>query len=170
MAKLSIKLANEIGRNVTEEDVIATMKASDVMETPVVPIKINATIDEAVKIFSQQDYLVHPVVNDNGKAVGTLSLENLKEIVADQNFWKWMLVDDVLPPTKDFIFSGTPLQEALETMAEKEMDEVPVVENIESGIPIGILDQRSLKKRIKQEVIARQTAVHSTEKDKDKTA
>ncbi|MDX9703585.1 MAG: cation:proton antiporter [Candidatus Auribacterota bacterium] len=159
MVKLSVSLAGEIGRNVTEEDVIATMTVADVMETPVVPIKTSATINEAVKIFSEQDYLVHPVVNETGKAVGTLSLENLKEIVADQDFWKWMLVDDVLPQSKDFILAGTPLCEALEVMADKEMDEVPVVENIQSGIPVGILDMRSMKKRIKQEVVERQKVV-----------
>lgn len=159
LVKLSVKFADEIGRNVTDEDVIATLTARDVMETPVVPIQSREKITDAVKIFSQRDYLVHPVVNDEGIVVGTLSLENLKEIVADQKFWNWMVVDDILKPITEFILASTPLRDALRIMAEKELEDAPVVEDSAHPKPVGILDQRSIKKRIKQEVVERQKAV-----------
>ncbi len=157
-AKLAIKKADEVGRNVTEEDVMAELKVSDVVDTDVVPLTEGTPLAQVVHNFAEQDALVYPVVAADGTISGVLTFDMLKEVLVDRDTWLWLVVGDVMQPLQDRVLAGTNLAQALRDMHDTQVEVLPVVENEESGKLLGVLDQRAARRKVSAELVQRQTA------------
>jgi Kef-type K+ transport system membrane component KefB/CBS domain-containing protein len=158
-AKLAIKKAGEIGRNVTEEDVMAELKVSDVVDTGIVPLKEGTPLAEVVQHFSEQDTLVYPVVDREEKIAGVLTFDMLKEVLMDRDTWLWLVVGDVMQPLHERLLGEMNLAEALQDMHALQSEMLPVIESAESGKLLGVLDQRAARRKVSAELVRRQTAV-----------
>ncbi len=157
-AKLAIKKAGEIGRNVTEEDVMAELKVSDVVDTGIVPLQEGTPLAEVVQHFAEQDTLVYPVVTGEGTIVGVLTFDMLKEVLIDRDTWLWLVVGDVMQPLHDRLLANMNLAEALRELHDTQVEALPVIESEESGKLLGILDQRAARRKVGAELVRRQTA------------
>lgn len=158
-AKLAITKAGEVGRNVTEEDIMAELTVADVVSTGVVPLLEGMPLSMVVDRFAEQDAFVYPVVASNGTIIGVLTFDMLKELVTDRDTWNWLVVRDVMRPLHDRIFSRTNLAEALREMQHIQAEALPVVESAESGKLLGVLDARAAQRKVSAELVRRQTAV-----------
>jgi len=158
-AKMAIKKAGEIGRNVTEEDVMSELKVSDVVDTGIVPLKEGTPLAEVVQHFAEQDTLVYPVVTSDGTITGVLTFDMLKEVLIDSDTWHWLVVGDVMQPLHDRLLGETNLAEALQDMHALQTEMLPVIESAESGKLLGVLDQRAVRRKVNAELVRRQTAV-----------
>lgn len=158
-AKMAIKKAGEIGRNVTEEDVMSELKVSDVVDTGIVPLKEGTPLAEVVQNFAEQDTLVYPVVTSDGTITGVLTFDMLKEVLIDSDTWHWLVVGDVMQPLHDRLLGETNLAEALQDMHALQTEMLPVIESAESGKLLGVLDQRAVRRKVNAELVRRQTAV-----------
>ena len=158
-AKLAIKKAGEIGRNVTEEDVMAELKVADVVVTGVVPLLEATPLEAVVQSFAEQDTFVYPVVSDEGKIIGVLTFDLLKELLTDRDTWRWLVVGDVMQPAQERLFGGMSLSEAILDMQNMQAEALPVIESQESGRLLGVLDLREARRTIGAELVRRQTAV-----------
>jgi Kef-type K+ transport system membrane component KefB len=155
MVKLAIVLANEAGRNLTEEDVIATLRVADVMDSRVAPVPEHQPLSEAIQTLANDDYLVYPVVDRHGHIAGILSMDNLKQVLADQDVWQWLLVADVMAPVEYKATAGEPLQDVLNRMRDLKLDEMVVVQDGNGAAPQGLVDIRYMRKRIDEELLRR---------------
>jgi len=157
-ARLAIKKAGEIGRNVTEEDIMAELKVVDVVDTDIVPFLEGTPLETVVQHFAEQDAFVYPVVSSEGKIIGVLTFEMLKELLTDRDTWHWLVVGDVMQPLRHRLFSDMNLAEALKEMANNQVEALPVVESKENGKLLGVLDQRAARRSVGAELVHRQTA------------
>ncbi len=156
-AKLAIKKAGEIGRNVTEEDITAELKVVDVVDTDIVPLLEGTPLNEVVQHFAEQEAFVYPVVSSDGTIIGVLTFDMLKELLVDRDTWQWLVVGDVMKPLRHHLLSTMNLAEALEEMRNNQVEALPVVENEESGKLLGVLDQRAALRSVGAELVRRQT-------------
>ncbi|WP_372795390.1 cation:proton antiporter [Pontiella sp.] len=156
-AKLAIKKAGEIGRNVTEEDVMAEMRVSDVVDKGIVPLLEGTPLETVVQHFADQDTFVYPVVSNDGKIIGVLTFENLKELLNERDTWQWLVVGDVMQPARHKLVSGMSLTEALKEMGNNQVESMPVIENKETGKLLGVLDIRAARRSINAELVKRRT-------------
>jgi len=154
--KLSIRLGGEIERNVTGEDVIESWHTRDVMTVDVAPILGTAPLREVFQLFDEHDYLVYPVVSPDGKTAGVITLENLKHALMDQNVWEWVVAHDVMAPAFDKVTPSMPLKSAMQLMDQLHIEQIPVVDDKEGQTPVGLLDMRTVRIQIEEEVIRRQ--------------
>jgi CBS domain-containing protein len=154
--KMAIRLGGEIGRNVTDEDVIDSWHVRDVMVADVAPINGTAPLREVFQLFSERDYLVYPVIGPAGKIAGVISLENLKHALMDQDVWEWVVAHDVMTPVVDKVTPSMSLKSAIHMMVQLHLEQVPVVDDEEEEVPMGLLDLRTARIKIKEEVIRRQ--------------
>lgn len=156
-ARLAIKKAGEIGRNVTEEDIMAELKVSDVVDKGIVPLMEGTPLETVVQNFADQDTFVYPVVSSEGKIIGVLTFENLKELLNERDTWQWLVVGDVMQPARHKLVSEMNLGEALKAMDNNQVESMPVIENKESGKLLGVLDIRAARRSINAELVKRQT-------------
>jgi Kef-type K+ transport system membrane component KefB/predicted transcriptional regulator len=160
LIKLASKLSGEIGRDVAEDDVIATWCVTDVMKTTVPPITQGTPLTHIFQIFSVHDYVMYPVVGTQNELKGVLSLDGLKGIVVSPETWDWVLAADVMTPAKNTVMPDMKLADALEFMRDRSLEEVPVVD-AEMKI-LGMLDDRAVRIRVNEEVIRRRESVPVT--------
>ncbi|VGO17303.1 Na(+)/H(+) antiporter [Pontiella desulfatans] len=157
-AKLSIKKAGEIGRNVTEEDVMAELKVADVVDTGIVPLLEGTPLETVVQHFAEQETFVYPVVSNEGKIIGVLTFEMLKELLNERDTWHWLLVGDVMQPLRHRLFSAMNLGEALKEMGNNQIEALPVVDSEQNPKLLGVLDQRAARRSVGAELVRRRTA------------
>ena len=156
-AKLAIKKAGEIGRNVTEEDVVAALKVSDMVNTGIVPLHEGTPLETVVRHFAEQDTFVYPVVSKDGKIVGVLTFDLLKELLTDRDSWQWLVVGDVMQPVQDRLFGAMNLGEAILDMQNMQAEALPVIESSENEKLLGVLDLRETRRKVGAELVRRQT-------------
>ena len=158
LIKLASRLAGEIGRDVTEEDVIESWSVSDAMIENVSPITQGTPLAHVFQIFAAEDHLVFPIVDGEGGLKGVITLEDLKGVMTSQETWDWVLAADVMSPVQDKVTADTPLQEALDYMRECGVEEMPVVAPADEDKVLGVLDRRFVRIRLSAEVVKRRQA------------
>lgn len=153
MVKVAIKLAKEDGRNITEEDVIAKWKVSDVLDADVPLVKITDSVKKIVTIFSESNYFCLPVVDQQNKTKGMITMNDLKELIISQDTWEWILAEDILSATSEVITKTESLGKAMTRLKQLGREQLPVVESKENPVPVGILDTRVVRKLVNKEIV-----------------
>lgn len=157
LIKLASKLADELGRDVTEEDVIESWTVSEAMINDVPPITQGTPLTHVFQIFSNYDHIMYPVIDGEKKLKGVISLEGLKGILMDQKTWDWVLATDVMAQVKHKATTDMPLRKAMDIMRDTGAEEIPVVNSDDQAV--GVLGQRSIRIRVNEEVIRRRQTV-----------
>ncbi len=152
MTKVSIRLAKENDRNITDEDMMERLTVEKAVKREVKPLKLTDKITTAVQRFSTGDSLTCPVIDGNGKLAGIITLEHLKNILFDSDCWEWMVIADVINPDQRFLKDSLTLKQATEILEQSGSEQLAVVNN--ENAPIGILDLRLIKKAIEHEQLA----------------
>ncbi len=159
MVKLAAKLSDEMGRNVTKEDIIAQWSAQDVMSADVESIREDSSMSQVVRRFTEQNHMFYPVVDENNHLVGGLSLTMLKDILEDQATWQWLVASDVMRNIKHKVTPETALTEVMELMEEHQIHHLTVIKGTEQDQPVGIIDLTQIQARVTREFLRRrQTA------------
>jgi Kef-type K+ transport system membrane component KefB len=153
MVKIAIKLAKETGKNITEEDIIAKLTLEDVLEKNIPNIKETDSINQLIPYFTEGDYFCLPVVDKNNKTIGMITMNDLKQLVASQDTWDWILARDIIDPTHELITKSRSLEDALVTLKQLGREQFPVIESEENPVPLGILDTRIVRKLVNKKMM-----------------
>jgi Kef-type K+ transport system membrane component KefB/predicted transcriptional regulator len=150
--KLGVKLAGEVGLNVTEEDLIIKYKVRDVMETNPATVRENMPLDEILNVFMNTDCLYYPVVDNQARLKGIITVPGIRDTFAFQNTAKWLLACDIALPVMDKTTWNTPLADAMERMKKYDIEYLPVVSDNDDKL-IGAIRLRAVNRRISAEIV-----------------
>lgn len=164
LVKLAVQLADETGRDVKEEDVIRDFSVTEVMETGIDPVFEGESLDRVMRRFSGGEYLVYPVVDQNGGIRGMVSLASMKELIVDRDTWQWLLAGDVMEPLTEYAITGEKLSNLLERMAERDREQMAVLTE-RGGSLAGMVRREHIRKRIAEETLRRQSGVATAKTD-----
>ncbi len=153
MVKIAIKLAKESGKNVTEEDIIAKLSLEEVLQKDTPIIKETDSVTQLVSYFTQSEYFCLPVVDKENKTIGMITMNELKQLIASQDTWDWILAKDIIDPTHDLIIKSQSLEDALMTMKQMGREQIPVIESEDNPVPAGILDTRVVRKLVNKKMV-----------------
>jgi len=153
--KFAITKTDELGRNVTEEDIIRELKVGDVMNPEPVLVAENELLGGVFEKLSQHDQLVYPVVDPGGNCAGVISLQSLKTLFVEQEIWSWMIAGDVMVPVQEIVTADTALEEGLNQMRQMEAEET-IVRDPLNGKPVGIFDTRAARRLVTRRLMQRQ--------------
>lgn len=156
LVKLSIKLAKENGRNITKEDIISNLKVKDVIIKDFLSVKEDEPVCSAIHTFVNNEYSVYPVVNNKGAITGILNFDGLKNFLTDQNSWQWLLVSDIMSQIEHTALVSESLKDVYYFMQDGKIEQMPVLENLNSEKPIGIIDFNHTNMQIQKELIQKQ--------------
>ncbi len=150
-----VKKAGEIGMNITEQDLIKTYKVRDVMDREIMSINEAMPLDDILSVFTRSERLYYPVVNGQGTLCGYITIEGVKNALAFQVHAGWLLACDVMEPVRFKTTEEIRLEEAMETMEKYDLEYMPVTADEQSDKFAGILDLRSIKRKVSAEVLTR---------------
>jgi Kef-type K+ transport system membrane component KefB len=156
LIKLAIVRADEIGRDVTEEDVVAALHVDDVMVQDIVALQEGEPLTRVFEEFANQEHMQLPVVDKEGVVTGVVTLEKLREIFSSQDTWEWLVARDVAVKMRDIIVPEDALPPILEKMRATGTDEFIVVTSREQGHLGGLINGRRTRKQINHLLLERQ--------------
>ncbi len=158
MAKIAIKLAKEIDKNITEEDILKKLEATKAIKTDDVKIFNSDSIHKVVILFSDSSKSIQPVLNKDEEVVGMISFESLREALPEQDMWDWLLASDVMDEVVEPIYANNSMWEALSVMNETGRNELLVYESEDSTKFVGVITRREIKQVARKEFLQQQSA------------
>ena len=148
--KSGVTKAGEVGLNVTVEDIRKTAKVKDVMwgndyicdyNSPTV-VNETAMLDSVLDRFSRQHNLNYVVKDDNGKLIGVIVLEHLKEVMQIGEFAFSMLAVDVMDRPVITCSPNDLLPNVYTLFDDYDVEAIPIVD--EDGKTMGILEHQTV--------------------------
>jgi Kef-type K+ transport system membrane component KefB len=155
MVKVGVKRADEVGLNITEEDLIRDYNVADIMDDKAISIPQNMPLQKILEVFSASDSVYYPVVDEKSHIVGIITIAGIKEMFANQDVAGWLLACDVAEPVQDIAKPNQPLEEVIEWMERYQLENVPVVTGDDDKKLVGVLDHRKVLRKISAEVLHR---------------
>jgi Kef-type K+ transport system membrane component KefB/predicted transcriptional regulator len=162
LVKTGVAKAGEIGLNVTEEDLIKTYAVKDVMDTTPVTITQDLPLHQILEVFSSTENLYYPVIDNDLKIIGIITVADIKQVFASQDVAGWLLACDVAEPVLDKTTPKKSLEEAVEHMNKFSLENLPVVESEHNDKLVGVLDYRKTLRKISAEVLRRRQMADSS--------
>ncbi|MDP8292557.1 MAG: cation:proton antiporter [Candidatus Orphnella occulta] len=154
--KFAVTKADEVWRNVTKEDIIGSLKVSDVMRRNFHLIQENATLGKVIDIVKKTDSYHFPAVNSHNELTGLISLGGLRNAFMEQHLNHVILAKDVAEPVGKMLYQDQTLEEAFEIFDKREIDYLPVVERMTSYKVVGILEYKHLIEEVDIKLLQRQ--------------
>lgn len=156
MIKYGIKKADEINRNITEEDIIEEHIVSDVMEEDFFVVKENNNLHQIIEVMKQSAAYHFPVISMGGDFIGVISLGEMRDTFNEEQMDQLVLAGDMVNDVDEVAYAGQSLKEVMELFEAKNIDYIPVLNKEGSHKLVGQLEYRTLMDCISKEVLLRQ--------------
>ena len=118
--KFAIKKADEVGRDVTEEDLLASFSVKDVMDPNPPSLKAHAPLSEVLAAAAASDSLYLPVVDSESRLMGVISFLDIKNIFAMQDLGGLLLAYDLMTNRVPVTDGDARLYDAMEKMKQED--------------------------------------------------
>ncbi|MFH1665389.1 MAG: cation:proton antiporter [Candidatus Omnitrophota bacterium] len=156
MIRYGARKADEMNRNVTEDDIIDRYKVRDIMEEDFFVIKENYNLHQMIDIMKESDAYDFSVVGMDGKFMGIISLGELRETFNEVQMDQLVLASDIVQAVGTVAYADQDLRDVMKIFKAKNIDYLPVMEKKGSGRLVGQLKYRKITERIEKEVMLRQ--------------
>ncbi|MCD6440355.1 MAG: cation:proton antiporter [Candidatus Marinimicrobia bacterium] len=158
LVKIAVRFSGEIGKNMTEEDILEKWKVSDVMNRKIISVPENAPVRTIFQRFQSTGSPFLPVVNEQHKLTGIISIDQIKDVILDESFWDWLVASDIMAEPPEMVMENQPLADAIKQMNQLSTEYIPVAGSHDKSILTGILDRRLIKQALNKEIITLQSA------------
>ena len=159
--KIGARKAGELGLNITEEDLIKTYNVGDMMDIKAPTLSTGTPLNEVIKIFSSTNNSYYPVVDNNKKLVGTVTLDDIRNTFAMAELNDWLVALDIMKPVVTEVTPEVSLSEAFERLKKFDTEYMSVVASGRDNRFIGVLDARMVRRQLSAEVLAKQETADS---------
>lgn len=127
-------------------DILQTLKIKDLMHLvkKVTPVSEELSFSKFKKFFSSTKQHYFPVINKDNRFLGIFSSNDIREIIFTMHIEDLVVMKDIM--TSDMILT-TPLEDlntVLIKLTQKNIDALPVVNNDDHGVIIGLLYRRDV--------------------------
>lgn len=156
LVKYAIVKAGEAGRNVTEEDLILARTVDDAMDASPPTFHENTHLAEILHAFSHHDVNAFPVVDDDEKLKGLITINEIREGLATEGLEQWLMAVDMMGPVRFNLNPDAPLGRGLEAMRKAGVDVAPVVFREDEARLAGMIDRGAVHRALTNELLRRQ--------------
>ena len=153
LVKLAVSYAGEVGKKVTEEDVIDKLTVGELTSGDVVPVFEDTTVRDVVSLLGESKYGFLPVLDRNGRFIGVVTMNEIRDVLFDQSLWDILVAPDIMESSQEYVRKDQPLREAMKVMDQLQVDQLPVVDTTDKGKFAGILDRKSIRGRVREKLL-----------------
>jgi len=157
--KFAVTKADEVWRNVTEDDVIEASKVGDFMQRDFSLIREDTTLDRVMETIKERESYHFPVVDKQGGLVGLISLGSLRNVFREAHLDKVILARDVALPVGRLLCKDQPLKEAFDIFNRREIEYLPVIKGEGKKTIVGIVEYRPLLEAVNRKLLERQQSL-----------
>jgi CIC family chloride channel protein len=115
-----------------------------ILPRKVITIPEAMNFGELIKVVTDSPDAYYPVVDEDGKMTGILSINDIREVLFEDTLAQVIIAKDVATPTVVRVIWEESLQDALEKMALINVNELPVVRQEAPDEIIGMIAKRDI--------------------------
>ncbi len=126
-------------------DIMQGVKVSEVMKNRPVTIHKNAPISEVMALFQETNILGFPVLADDDKLWGIITLQDMHRAQSKENFSsRGLKVSDLAVEDPITVFPDEPIWLAIQKMSPRDLARLPVIARDGSGRLCGIISRSDI--------------------------
>jgi CBS domain-containing protein len=153
--RFAVIRAGEVGKDVTEDDLLTSYHVSEIMDSKPPVLKSNSSLKQVLQTATESDSLFYPVVDEGSRPVGLISFLEIKNLFITVGLESLVLACDLMSDIHAVTVPETRLVEALEKMTEAEVEVLPVVSTDKDHRLVGMIEQRRIQQVLSKEIICR---------------
>lgn len=143
--QVGTRLASPAHRGEFARGLLLALRVKEALvQRPVTPIPENMPFQELVKIVTTSKDYHFPVVNGDGRMTGIISINDIREMMLEESLANLIVARDVATPNVVRVLLDESLAEALDKMAQINVDELPVVHADEPDRIITMISKRDI--------------------------
>lgn len=149
--KYAIENAGEAGLNITEDDIVEKSCAMDFVRSRSVRLQCDDNLKTILKVFSENDDLYYPVVAQNDKIVGVISVNEIKDTLMYSEISDLLAAIDLMGSCGSPVLPNTPMKEVIDILHRTQADFIAVVD--QDGKFCGLIEQYSIQRQLSTKVM-----------------
>jgi Kef-type K+ transport system membrane component KefB len=153
--RFAVIKAGEVGKDVTEEDLLASYRVSEIMDSKPPVFKRDSALKQVLQTAAESEFLYYPVVDEASHPIGIISFLEIKNIFMMGGLEHLVLACDLMTDILAVTVPEDRLIEALEKMKEVEVEVLPVVSADKDRHLVGMIEQRRIRQVISREIFRR---------------
>ena len=153
--RFAVIRAGEVGKDVTEDDLLASYHVSDIMDSKPPVLKSNSSLKQVLQTAAESDSLFYPVVDEGSHLIGMISFLEIKNLFITVGLESLVLACDLMTDIHAVTVPEATLIKALEKMEVVEVDVLPVVSADKDHHLVGMIEQRRIRQALGREIIRR---------------
>jgi len=153
--RLAVIRGGEVGKDVTEEDLLASYRVSEIMDSEPPVLKIDTPLKLVLETAAESHSLYYPVVDEGSRPIGMISFLEIKNLFIIGGLENLVLACDLMTDIHAVTAPEARLTEALEKMKELEVEVLPVVSIDKDHRLVGMIEHRRIRQALGREIIRR---------------
>ncbi|MBQ2124870.1 MAG: cation:proton antiporter, partial [Spirochaetales bacterium] len=149
--KYAIENAGEAGLNITEDDIIEKSCAADFIRSKESRLQCEDNLKTILKVFSENDDLYYPVVTQNDKLAGVISVNEIKDTLMYSEISDLLAAIDLMSSFDSPVLPGTPMKEVIDILHRTQSDFVAVID--QDGKFCGLIEQYSIQRQLSTKLL-----------------
>jgi CIC family chloride channel protein len=138
-------------------DIMQGVKVSEVMKSHPVTIHKDQSFSDAMALFQEENLLGFPVIGDNGKLWGILTLQDMHRAQSKENFnTKDLKVADFAVEDPITVFPDEPIWVAIQKMSPRDLARLPVISRDGTGRLCGLISRSDILRAYDVGVVRKQ--------------
>lgn len=138
-------------------DIMQGVKVSEVMKSKPVTVHKDASFSEVMALFQETNILGFPVLADDNKLWGILTLQDVHRAQSEANFSsRGMTVADLAVEDPITVFPDEPIWVAIQKMSPRDLARLPVISRDGSGRICGIISRSDILRAYDVGIVRRQ--------------
>lgn len=126
-------------------DIMQGVKVSEVMKGKPITIHKDQSFSELMALFHENNLLGFPVLADNNKLHGIVTLQDVRRIQAEEDFSsKGLTVGDFCVTDPITVFPDEPIWVAIQKMSPRDVARLPVISRDGSGTLVGLISRSDI--------------------------
>ncbi len=141
-----------------ELNILKSLKVESVMKNDFIKISKDTSLKELMDLIVRTPYRYFYVVDKENRVIGFLSLNHLRSILYDAGELEPLIVAyDLMTPIKSVFTKKDTLDNVMKAFGELNVDELPVVKDLEKNEIIGVISKDDVITAYNQEIFKRDT-------------
>jgi Kef-type K+ transport system membrane component KefB len=153
--KIAVTKSGEVGLNVTEADLMGSYRVGEMMDDQPAILPQGAPLALIFKTIADTDAMTYPVVDENQKLAGIISVGDLKQSLGTEGLTQWLVAFDLMHPPVAHARQDEPLEDAVNRMEQMHLDCMPVLAGDDEPKLVGMLELRAVNRKLSQEILHR---------------
>jgi len=122
-----------------DKKILTTIDAAELIETDFQKVDSNATLGTLVELISKSKRNLFPVTDNNGKLLGVISLDNIREIIFKREVYDSVMVSELMVKAPSMVFENESTDDIMKKFDETGAWNLPVVN--EDELYIGFISK-----------------------------